>query len=447
MAIFLSKRSHYRAIFCSLKSIEKKITTIVTGNRLLLIAIASCVTVLLLVLPGLTQQPVKVTVLIQALEGTQWQPLIEEFNRENPKIKLEIVEAPNASNAVEDLYTSSFLLGNSPYDLVYMDIVWVPKFAAAGWLLPLGDRISKTELAEYLQGDVNGSIYRGQLYRIPLRSDAGMLYYRKDLLEKAGYQPPDTYGELIEISQAMQKQKLAEWGYIWQGMQYEGMAAMFSEILKGAGGFWIDPKTNQVGLDRPEAITAIDFLRNTIKTGVSPSGVITYKEPETLQLYQSGNAVFLRSWPYVFGAASKPESAIRGKFAIKPMVHAPGQSSGACQGGWGLGIAKTSKHPDAAWKVIEFMSSEEAQRKFVLATGYVPSRKSLFNDRQIVARYSHYPKLLEVVEKSVLRPPIAQYAQASDILQRYLSAALTNKMTSEAAMKAAATETRDLLGR
>jgi multiple sugar transport system substrate-binding protein len=446
MAIVSLERS-IKFLGQKIENFTKKISTIAISSRFLLIAIASFASVLLLILPGLTQQPVTVTVLIQALEGTQWQPLVKEFNRENPKIKLQLIEAPNASNAVEDLYTSSFLLGNSPYDLVYMDIVWVPKFAAAGWLLPLGDRISKTELAEYLQGDVNGSMYRGQLYRIPLRSDAGMLYYRKDLLEKAGYQPPDTYEELIKISQAMQKQKLAEWGYIWQGMQYEGMAAMFAEVLKGAGGFWIDPKTQQVGLDRPEAIAAIEFLRSTIKLGISPSGVITYKEPETLQLYQSGNAVFLRSWPYVFGAASKPESAIRGKFAIKPMVHAPGQSSGACQGGWGLGIAKTSKHPDAAWKVIEFMSSEEAQRKFVLATGYVPSRKSLFNDRQIVDRYSHYPKLLKVVENSVLRPPIAQYAQASDILQRYLSAALTNKMTSETAMKAAAAETRDLLGR
>ncbi|MGL5807083.1 MAG: ABC transporter substrate-binding protein [Xenococcaceae cyanobacterium] len=416
-------------------------------RRFLIIAIATIGFVLFIVFPALTQQPTTVTVLIQALEATQWQPLIEEFNRINRDIKLKVIEAPNASNAVEDLYTSSFLLGNSPYDLVYMDIVWVPKFAAAGWLLPLDDRINKQELGEYLKGDINGGIYQNELYRIPLRSDAGMLYYRKDLLEKAGYQPPNTYEELIQISQSMQKQKLADWGYVWQGKQYEGMAAMFAEILKGSGGFWIDPKTEEVGLDRPEAIGGIDFLRSTIEKKISPAGVITYSEPETLSLYQSGNAVFLRSWPYVFGAASEPESAIAGKFGIKPMVHAKGQTSGACQGGWGLGISATSKHPDAAWKVIEFMSSEAAQRKFVLATGYLPSRRVLFNDPQIVSKYSHYPELLEVVEKSVLRPPIAQYAQASDILQRYLSAALTNKMTPEAAMKAAATETRTLLGR
>ncbi|NJQ97884.1 MAG: extracellular solute-binding protein, partial [Hydrococcus sp. CSU_1_8] len=181
----------------------------------------------------------------------------------------------------------------------------------------------------------------------------------------------------------------------------------------------------------------------TVEKGVSPPGVATYTEEETRLLFQNGQAVFLRNWPYVFSLAENSE--IRGKYAIQPMVHASGFDSGACLGGWGLGIAKTSQHPDEAWKVIEFLTSEEMQRKFILATGKVPSLKSLFNDPAIVAKYPHYPQLLEVIEKATLRPPIAQYAQASDILQRYLSAAITNSMSPEQAMKAAADETRRLL--
>ncbi len=129
------------------------------------------------------------------------------------------------------------------------------------------------------------------------------------------------------------------------------------------------------------------------------------------------------------------------------MVHTKNGSSGACLGGWALGISKSSKHPEEAWKAIQYFTSEEAQRKFILEAGFVPSRRSLFLDPQIVAKYPHYPQLLKVVDKAVLRPPIAQYAQASDILQRYLSAALTNRMTPEVAMKNAASETRQLLGR
>ena len=400
---------------------------------------------LLLGLPAFTQTPqVKVTVLLNALEAVQWKTLLmEDFKAQNPDIQLEIIEGPNATNLIEDLYTSAFLLGDSPYDLVYMDIVWVQKFAAAGWLRDLSDRISDKELTNFIPGDVNGGRYEGGLYRMPFRSDVGMLYYRTDLLKQGGYKPPETFNELLEISKTLKKPAENRWGYLWQGRQYEGLAAMFVEVLEGAGGFWVNPENGNVGLDQPAAIEAVKFLQNTIKTGVSPSGVTTYGEEETRQLFQSGNGVFLRNWPYVWTLAE--DSAIAGKYNIKPMVHAQGKNSGACQGGWGMGIAKTSKHPEEAWRVIQFFNRPEIQRKFILGTGYVPSRRSLFTDPQIVAKYSHYPQLLKVTEQSVLRPPIAQYSQASDILQRYLSAALTNRMTPERAMKAAADETRRLL--
>ncbi len=398
-----------------------------------------------LILPVLSQQPVEIKTLMRADEAQTWQPFVEQFDRQHPDINLEVIEAPSDSNQVEDLYTASFLLGNSPYDIVYMDIVWTAKFAAAGWLLDVTDRLSDREIEQYLTGDIQGGMYQGKLYRVPFRSDAGMLYYREDLLNQAGYQPPETFEELIQISQDLQQQGLAQWGYVWQGKQYEGLAAMFVEILQGHNAFWVNPDTLEVGLDSPEAIEAVEFLRSTIEQNISPPGVTTYAEEETRRLFENGKTVFLRNWPYVYGSALN--SPIAGKYDIKPMVHEPGKSSGATQGGWGLGISKTTKHPDAAWEVIKFFSSEEIQREYVLATGYVPSRTSLFNDPKIVAKYGHYPELLSVVQNSALRPPIAQYAQASDILQRYLSAALTDRMSPEAAMKAAAAETRNLLGR
>jgi multiple sugar transport system substrate-binding protein len=427
----------------SLKKLKVSIQKIPRLFRVFIILFIFPVIFKFVILPAFSGQPVTITILINALEAAQWQPLVEEFQQQHPNIRLQIIEGPNATDQVEDLYTSSFLLGNSPYDLVYMDIIWTPKFAAAGWLLDLSDRLSSEELDQFLQGDVRGGIYEKKLYRIPFRSDAGMLYYRQDLLEQAGYDPPETFTELIRISQDLQQQNLADWGYVWQGRQYEGLAAMFVEILKGSGAFWIAPETLEVGLDRPEAIEAVNFLVSTITKGISPPGVTTYGEDETRLLFQNGRTVFLRNWPYVFALAS--DSPIAGKFKIKPMVHAPQESSGACQGGWGLGIASTSQHPEEAWQVIEFLSSEETQRKYTLDTGYVPSRRSLFNDPEIVAKYNHYAQLLEVVENSALRPPIAQYAQASDILQRYLSAALTQRMSPEQAMKAAAEETRRLL--
>lgn len=79
---------------------------------------------------------------------------------------------------------------------------------------------------------------------------------------------------------------------------------MFVEILAGHGAFGVDPNTKEVGLDRPEAIAAVEFLLNTVAEGVSPPGVTTYTEPDTLRFFRSGESVFLRNWPYVWLAAN-----------------------------------------------------------------------------------------------------------------------------------------------
>lgn len=393
------------------------------------------------------QQPVHITLLESALDSAQERHIVEAFEAKNPDIKVDVIEGPNASNLVEDLYTSSFLLGSSPYDLVMMDIVWLPKFAAAGWLLDLTDRVTQADLADFLPADVEGSRYQDKLYRIPFRTDAGLLYYREDLLQQAGLQPPETFSDLVETSKRLQESDAVPWGYVWQGRQYEGLSAMFLEILAGSGGFWINPDTLEVGLDRPEATQAIAFLRSTIAQGISPPGVTTYQEEEARRLFQSGQAAFMRNWPYAVPLANADESPIKGKVGIKPMVHAANHKSAGCLGGWGLGIAKSSSHPDAAWRFIEYYSSAEAQRNLVLKNGYLPTRKSIYTDSQVVQKYSYFPDMLEVVQSAALRPPVAQYAQASDILQRYLSAALTNRMSADQAMQAAAEETRTLVKR
>ena len=407
-------------------------------------AIALC---LCIVLGGrvFAQQPLHLALLTTALDAQPGQSIAKEFERLNPGIKIDIIEGPNASNLIEDLYTSSFLLGDSPYDLILMDVVWLPKFAAAGWLLDLSDRIPADQLAAFYPADLEGGRYNGKLYRLPIRSDAGLLYYRKDLLDQAGIQPPETFEQLVQASKTLQKSGVVPWGYVWQGRQYEGLAAMFVEVLAGYGGFWVNPKTLEVGLDRPEAIQAVNFLRSTIASGISPPGVTTYQEEEARRLFQSGQAAFMRSWPYAYPLGSAADSPIKGKFAIKPMVHAPGFASAACLGGWGLGISKTTRNPDAALRVVQYYASVEGQRFTILENGYLPTRPSLYSDPQIIGKYNYFSSMQPIAEKAVLRPPVAQYAQVSDILQRYLSAALTDRTPVEEALKAAANETRLLL--
>lgn len=95
--------------------------------------------------------------------------------------------------------------------------------------------------------------------------------------------------------------------------------------------------------------------------------------------------------------------------------------------------------------MIQFFSSEAAQQQVVQQFGYLPTLKSLYADPNILAQYPHFALLREIQEQTVLRPAIAQYDQASDILQRYLNAAFTQQLSPKAAMVAAARETRQLL--
>ncbi len=396
-----------------------------------------------------TSPPVNLTLVIPASDATYWSSLTDGFEAKHPDIRIRLVQVKNRqgdlTEKLKEFHTLNFLAGNS-YDLIYMDIIWVSEFAEKGWLMNLSDRISPKELAKFTTSDVAAGRYNSGLYRIPFSSNIGLLYYRKDLLQEAGYQPPETFQELIQISQALQKQGSVKWGYLWQGREYEGLSAMFVEVLYGYGGFWINPATQEVGLDRPEAIAAVQFLLSTIEKNVSPAAVISYSEDESLAEFQQGNAVFLRGWPDRWATLNAQDSPIRGKVGIQPIrLHAQGHSGGSCNGSWGLGIAQTSKHPDQAWKAIEYLTSAQGQRQFILETSHLPSRKTLFRDSELVEKYPYFPQLVTAIQSSVLRPPIPEYASASEILQRYLYEALAKQRSPEQAMKAAAFETRKLL--
>ncbi len=356
-----------------------------------------------------------------------WRELISEFNRQDQEVQIRLVEGPPATNAREDLYSTSFLSRKSSFDIVYCDAIWVPKFAAAGWLRDLTGELSQEDRGDFFEAELTAGSYRQRLYRIPAFTDAGLLYYRKDLVPV----PPQTFDELVEQSRKFQTGD--RWGFLWQGKQYEGLITVYLEVLWGFGGDWMDPRTRQVHVDAPEAIEALRFLKNTIH-GISPPGVTSYIEEDTRMLFQSGRAVFLRNWPYVWTLMQRGDAPIAGKVAFTSMVHAPGHPSAATLGGWGYAISSYCPDPEGAWKFVEFMTSSRQLSRIQKSMGRIPSRKSLVPEA-----------LLSVIEKARMRPPIPEYAQASDILQRWLSAALTGRVACEEALREAAEETRALL--
>jgi multiple sugar transport system substrate-binding protein len=311
---------------------------------------------------------------------------------------------------------------------LYSDVIWTPKFAAAGWLLDLTGRLSAADREDFLPADLNAGYYLNRLYRIPAYTDAGALYYRKDLVPT----PPTTFDELERLANRF---KTADrWGFLWQGKQYEGLVTVYLECLWGYGGDWIDPETREVFLDRPEALSALDFLRRSIGM-ISPPAVTTYIEEDTRLLFENGRSMFLLNWPYVWTLMKNSPLRLQDRVGVAPVVHAPGHPSAAALGGWGFAISKFTKDPETAWKFVEFVTRPEQLQRVQIRLGRIPARKRL-----VPAEFT------PILETARMRPPIPEYALASDILQRSLSAALTGRADSSEALKQAARETRFLLG-
>ncbi|MBW4517681.1 MAG: ABC transporter substrate-binding protein [Timaviella obliquedivisa GSE-PSE-MK23-08B] len=380
--------------------------------------------VLLLVLLLTPRPPVPVAFVVPPDEVEQWSSLVKEFHKHHSNIRISLYRGGITTDQRWGVYTSdlrnSELKKTSPYyDLVYMDTIWVPIFASLGWLADLSNLFSPEELEQFLKADIEAGTYQNKLYRIPFHSGAGVLYYRKDLLEKQGLKPPQTFQDLEEISQKLKASKLANWGYVWQGNQYEGLVATFLEVLEGYGGFWIDEKGN-VGLDQEPALKAAKFLRDTIRKKITPPDVITYDEVQSLQKFMNDEVVFLRSWPYAWKRLNE-DDRLRGHVGFTSVVHDVNQRSTPCQGGWGFGITKNSQHPEEARQVIQFFATQEVQRQVALDLGYLPSRRSLFNDPAFVQQYSSFPAFSKMIAQSVSRPAIANYNDVSQLLQEALS--------------------------
>jgi multiple sugar transport system substrate-binding protein len=223
------------------------------------------------------------------------------------------------------------------------------------------------------------------------------------------------------------------WGFLWQGKQYEGLVTVFLEILWGHGGEWIDPDTRTVLLDQPEALRALLFLTESIGS-ISPPAVTTYIEEDTRNLFQNGRSVFLRNWPYVWTLMKESPLRMEDRVGVTPMVRAPGQSSAATLGGWGFAISRFTENAEAAWQFVDFMTRPEQLLQVQSRMGRIPARKSLVP-----------PEFAPILDSARMRPPIPEYAQASDILQRWLSAALTGRTSPEDALSQATRETRLLL--
>jgi len=373
--------------------------------------------------------PEPVSILMPAPFADATAELVETFNREHPGIALSVTRGPLETEAVSDLAMSSLLLGNSPYDVLLMDVTWTPKYAKAGWLEPLEAWLGADALEVLAPGAELGNAFDGHLWRFPLVADMGLLFWRTDLMEA----PPRTPAELEAISQSLQQEGRVRWGYVWEGRQYEGLSCTYLEVLRGFGGRWL--RDGSPDLNSNAAIAASQWLRHLVDVGITPPAVANMAEPEALQTFETGDAAFMRNWPYAWAELNRDGSLLAGKVGITTMVSEPQEPHVATQGSWGLSVLSSSQHKQAAVEALQFLTSTAAQKQLNLNWGYTPTRLSVFEDPELIRANPVLPELQAALAAAVLRPVTPIYAQLSDLLYREVNTVITGEVAAAPAME------------
>jgi ABC-type glycerol-3-phosphate transport system substrate-binding protein len=391
-------------------------------------------------LPG----PAVVTFPISALgaEGEVLARQLARFMAENPGIKVVQRITPDAADQKHQLYVQWLNAGASDPDILQLDVIWTPEFAAAGWILPLDQFLPDT--ASFFPATIAANRWRDSVYALPWFIDVGMLYWRTDLMPAA----PATFAELIQQGQRAKQRGRLRYGFVWQGARYEGLVANFVEYLGAHGGRVLDG--GRVVVSSEAGRRALNEMRDEIyKYGVVPPAVLTWHEEESRFAFQNGEAAFMRNWPYpVPLLQDSSQSKVAGKFAVAPLPAGPGGSPTAAIGGAQLAINRRTEHPEAAWAVIDYLTRPEQMRERARVVGQFPTRSAVYDDPDLASGLAIPPAMVRrIIEHAVPRPVSPVYTQLSEILQIHLHRALTRQAEPAAALARAQAEMQRVLDR
>jgi multiple sugar transport system substrate-binding protein len=371
--------------------------------------------------------------------------LLDRFERENPEIRVKDETLPASTDEQHQYYVINLEGKSRDFDVLSMDVIWVPEFARAGWLMDVSRLLGPGEESAFFPGPMLAVTMNNRVYAIPWYIDAGVLYYRKDLLKKYGRPVPETWSELVETAQEITGKEKGLYGFLWQGKQYEGLVCNALEFIWSNGGEILD--NVRPVIDSPRNADALRFMRDLIvKYGVTPPLVTTAIEEPTRHLFGSGKALFMRNWPYAWNIFEKEGSAIKGKVGVAPLPSFPGNHAASTLGGWQLGVNYFTRHPEAAERLVRFLTSPAAQKTLAFTIGYKPTRKALYMDPDLMRQQPFMVSLYGIFLQARPRPVTPYYMMMTQVLQPEFSAALAGIKSPEAALASAQKQVRHILG-
>lgn len=384
-----------------------------------------------------------------------WQVLVKEFDSQTG-IKVDILRQPTDTDQRRQGLLISLKSRKNDPDVFLMDVAWVGQFAMSDWLEPLDNYIEKDRLdPEVFFSKVVNLVdrYKGSLIALPVYVDGGLLYYRKDLLKKYGYtKPPQTWDQLVDYSlkvqQDVRKINPDFYGFVWQGVQYEGLICNFLEFA-GSNGGGIIFQNNNILLNLPENIRAAQFMHDLIHSyKISPPNTFTEMTEEEVRIFfQQGNALFERNWPYAWSLHQSKDSKVKDRFGIARLPHFQSGKSASTLGGWHIGISKFSNVKSESFQFVKFVASYRTQKKLALELGWNPGRKDVYADDEVLKKLPHFASLRKVFENAEPRPNLPYYTQISEVIQRYISGIITGELAPEVAFVRAEREAQKVVER
>ncbi len=339
--------------------------------------------------------------------------------------EVQIVTVPDNASERLALYQQLLSAKSDKVDVLQIDVVWPGLLGSH--LLDLRPYAQGVQ-AGHFEDFIANNTQRGQLVAMPWFANAGLLFYRRDLLEKYGEPVPRTWQDLARSARRIQDAERAAgqaqmWGFVWQGRAYEGLSCNALEWVASRDGGTIVESDGKVSIVNPRAAQALRDAAAWVGS-ISPTAVLGYAEEESRALFQAGQAVFMRNWPYAWALAQAPGSAIRDRVGVTLLPRGePDGRHAATLGGESLAVSKYSKHTAAAAELVLYMTSAPVQKERALHGAFNPTLRALYRDADIVQANPFMGELADSFEHAVARPAAVTGARYNQVSHAFWNAA------------------------
>jgi trehalose/maltose transport system substrate-binding protein len=378
------------------------------------------------------------------------------YCEEQTGIDIEVINGPDSATDRLAQYLQFFGAQSPDIDIIQMDVIW-PGILAEH-LADLNPYLEAegVDISTYFERIVQNNTVDGALTGLPWFTDAGILYYRSDLLEKYGIDgPPTTWAELDEMATTIQEGERAAgnpdfWGFVWQGNAYEGLTCDALEWQVSNGGGEIVEPDGTISINNPQAAAAFDMAATWVDR-ISPPGVVSYQEEDARGVWQAGNAAFMRNWPYAYSLGNADDSVIKDKFGVVPLPMGEGDGARHADtlGGWQMSVSKYSDNVDAAAKVALCLAGRESQKIRATVGSNLPTIGELYEDPDVLAANPFFGQMFDVFAGgAVARPSTVtgeRYNEVSTIYFTEVNKVLTGQQTGQQAVESIESQLQSIM--